>query len=446
MKTNSISILLLLGFTSTISARQRTNVEKTAIALQILGGNNGTRSSVNPSSPLRTLAFTKGYTVIGRAEGGFAIVSNDDANEAVVGYSTTATFDASQPALAWYLDAANDVLLSSSFRTVKRTAIPDDCKTNVPALMKSQWSQDDPYWYMCPKEKSGKKCYTGCVATAMAQVMYYYKYPDTGMGGSASVKCDGMEYTVNFASSKYDWASMLDTYVYGGSYSVMQKQAIGRIMYDCGVAVSMNYSSTFSGANLKNVPAAMTDHFGYIAQYYGYKENYYENYKYDFDKWNQTVYRELSAGHPIIYAGLSVKQGNNNQSNHAFIIDGYDNNGYVHVNWGYGGLGDGTFDINLLQLKIEGSYDEEYKWYQQMVVVHHPDAGEIKYDLDRIYTSIESVETDGTDATNAPVRVYDTAGRLLQTSTKSTFNPSEIKKSGVVVVREGSKSRKMIVR
>ena len=90
--------------------------------------------------------------------------------------------------------------------TVKRTAIPDDCKTNVPALMKSQWSQDDPYWYMCPKEKSGKKCYTGCVATAMAQVMYYYKYPDTGMGGSASVKCDGMEYTVNFASSKYDWA------------------------------------------------------------------------------------------------------------------------------------------------------------------------------------------------------------------------------------------------
>ena len=98
-------------------------------------------------------------------------MSNDDANEAVVGYSTTATFDASQPALAWYLDAANDVLLSSSFRTVKRTAIPDDCKTNVPALMKSQWSQDDPYWYMCPKEKSGKKCYTGCVATAMAQVM-----------------------------------------------------------------------------------------------------------------------------------------------------------------------------------------------------------------------------------------------------------------------------------
>ena len=81
-----------------------------------------------------------------------------------------------------------------------------------------------------------------------------------------------------------------------------------------------------------------------------------------------------------------------------------------------------------------------------MVVVHHPDAGEIKYDLDRIYTSIESVETDGTDATNAPVHVYDTAGRLLQTSTKSTFNPSEIKKSGVVVVREGSKSRKMIVR
>lgn len=71
MKTISISILLLLGFTSTISARQRTNVEKTAIALQILGGNNGTRSSVNPSSPLRTLASTKGYTVIGRAEGGF---------------------------------------------------------------------------------------------------------------------------------------------------------------------------------------------------------------------------------------------------------------------------------------------------------------------------------------------------------------------------------------
>lgn len=444
MRKISTTILLLLCLSSTVTARQRSAEEKTAIAMRLLGS-TATRSGGNAEATLRTLATAEGYTVLGRTTGGFAIVSNDDANKPVVGYSETSTFDASQPSLAWYLNAANDVLTSGAAKVTTRTSIPTDCKKSVATLMKSKWSQDDPYWNQCPTV-GNKYCYTGCVATAMAQVMYYYKYPSKGMGEPASVKVNGRDYTVNFKSATYDWNSMMDTYTYGGNYSVAQKKAIGQIMYHCGVAVDMNYTTTGSGASLWDVPDAMTNHFGYITKYYGYKENTYEKYKYDFDKWNQTVYRELSAGHPIIYAAVSNKQGNDHTSNHAFVLDGYDENGYVHVNWGYGGQGDGTFDINVLQLKIQGSYDEEYRWYQQMVVVHHPDAGKINYDLERISTGINSVGTANDDAPDTPVRVYDTTGRLIHTATVATFNPANVNARGVVVVRQGSRAKKIVLR
>ena len=444
MRKISTTILLLLCLSSTVTARQRSAEEKTAIAMRLLGS-TATRSGGNAEATLRTLATTEGYTVLGRTTGGFAIVSNDDANAPVVGYSETSTFDASQPSLAWYLNAANDVLTSGAAKVTTRTSVPTDCKKSVATLMKSKWSQNDPYWNQCPQVGT-QYCYTGCVATAMAQVMYYYKYPSKGKGEPASVTVNGKKYTVDFKSAKYDWDRMFDTYTYGGTYTAAQKRAIGQIMYHCGVAVHMNYTTTGSGANLKDVPNAMTNHFGYIANYYGYKESYYENYKYDFDKWNQTVYRELSAGHPVIYAAVSNKQGNDHTSNHAFVIDGYDENGYVHVNWGYGGQGDGTFDINVLQLKIQGSYDEEYRWYQQMVVVHHPDAGKINYDLERISTGINSVGTANDDAPDTPVRVYDTTGRLLHSATVATFNPANVNASGVVVVRQGSKAKKIVLR
>ena len=444
MKKIFITAFLLLCLTSTVTARQRTVVEKTAIAMRLLG-TNATRSGGNAEATLRTLATADGYTVLGRTTGGFAIVSNDDANAPIVGYSENSTFNASQPSLAWFLSAANDVLTSGAAKANSRTAIPTDCKKSVAKLLKTTWSQDEPYWNMCPKDKSGNRCYTGCVATAMAQVMNFYKYPAQGMGGSATVDFEGKKYTVNYDAASYDWDNMLDTYTQG-SYNLYQKRAISQLMYHCGVAVNMNYDVNGSGANLWDVPDAMTNHFGYITKYYGYKEYSYENYKYDFDKWNQTVYRELSAGRPVIYAATSYKNGNDNASNHAFVIDGYDENGYVHVNWGYGGQGDGTFDIDVLQLKIKGSYDEEYRYYQQMVVVHHPDAGAINYDLDRIYTGINSVGTANVDAPDTPVRVYDTTGRLIHTATVATFNPANVNASGVVVVRQGSRAKKMVIR
>ena len=444
MKKIIISAFLLLSLTSTVTARQRTVGEKTAIAMRLLG-TNATRSGGNAEATLRILATADGYTVLGRTTGGFAIVSNDDANAPIVGYSENSTFNASQPSLAWFLSAANDVLTSGAAKANTRTAIPTDCKKSVAKLLKTTWSQDEPYWNTCPTDKSGNRCYTGCVATAMAQVMNFYKYPAQGMGGSATVDFEGKKYTVNYDAASYDWDNMLDTYTQG-SYDLYQKRAISQLMYHCGVAVNMNYGVNGSGANLWDVPDAMTSHFGYITKYYGYKEYSYENYKYDFDKWNQTVYRELSAGRPVIYAATSYKNGNDNASNHAFVIDGYDENGYVHVNWGYGGQGDGTFDIDVLQLKIKGSYDEEYRYYQQMVVVHHPDAGAINYDLDRIYTGINSVGTTNDDAPDTPVRVYDTTGRLIHTATVGTFNPANVNASGVVVVRQGSRAKKMVIR
>lgn len=127
----------------------------------------------------------------------------------------------------------------------------------------------------------------------------------------------------------------------------------------------------------------MKKHFGYLTQYYGYKD-YPQTNNYDDAAWKKVIYRELSAGHPILYAGTSNKQGNDKTSSHAFVLDGYDADGNVGVNWGYGGLGDGYFDLSLLPLEYTDngvSDDEEYQWYQEMVVIHCPDDGEIDYDL-----------------------------------------------------------------
>ena len=158
----------------------------------------------------------------------------------------------------------------------------------------------------------------------------------------------------------------------------------------------------------------MKKHFGYLTQYYGYKD-YPQTNNYDDAAWKKVIYRELSAGHPILYAGTSNKQGNDKTSSHAFVLDGYDADGNVGVNWGYGGLGDGYFDLSLLPLEYTDngvSVDEEYQWYQEMVVIHCPDDGEIDYDLTSGLTPVVGVTKPCSSD------VYDINGRKVSLPVK----------------------------
>ena len=239
--------------------------------------------------------------------------------------------------------------------------IPEGCKPEVPHFIHTTWGQDAPYSNETPTDSTGTHCCTGCVATSLAQIMNYYRYPDK--------LADGTEI---------DWASMRDSY--SGEYSEAEGRAVALLMARCGKAVKMNYGVKVSLTYPKETADGVVREFGYIVKDYGYKD-YPNNPNYDDAKWKEVVYRELSAGRPILYGGTSYKHGPDDYFSHSFILDGYDREGRVHVNYGLNGNGNGYYDLDRLPLKCDG-IDEEFDTYQTLVVIHRPEDGPIEYDLE----------------------------------------------------------------
>ena len=235
--------------------------------------------------------------------------------------------------------------------------IPEGCKAEVPAMLSTAWAQYAPYYNATP-QVDGKQCLTGCIATALAQILNYYQYP--------SQYADG---------TMIDWANMLPSY--DGEYSDAQAKAVSLLMARIGESVNMDYGPDVSTSYPSEVVNGFVEKFGYIVKYYGYRD--YPTEK-DAAKWKEIVFRELSAGHPVLYGGTSYKNGNDNYFSHSFVIDGYDSNGRVHVNYGFGGNGDGYFPLDKLPLRY-GNWDEEFDTYQTLVVLHRPQDGSIDYDL-----------------------------------------------------------------
>ena len=236
--------------------------------------------------------------------------------------------------------------------------IPEGCKAEVPAMLTTTWAQYAPYYNATPTV-DGKQCLTGCIATALAQILNYYQYP--------SQLADG---------TKIDWTNMLPTYE-EGKYTEAQANAVALLMARCGKAVNMDYGTDVSTCYPSEIEKGFADEFGYIVKYYGYRD--YPTAK-DEKKWKEIVFRELSAGHPVLYGGTSYKNGNDNYFSHSFVIDGYDSKGRVHVNYGFGGNGDGYFPLDKLPLKY-GDWNEEFDTYQTLVVIHRPQDGSIDYEL-----------------------------------------------------------------
>ncbi len=442
-KSTKICIFLLSLATLQAVARERTSQEKERLALEILAKAKGKAAShANSDANIISLKTEDAYTILGWEKGGFAIVSNDEGCKPIIGYSYEAAYSEQIPSLNWYLSMATKYLNEARNSRTKMPKdnnsriIPDECQPEVEHLLSTQWGQGDPYWAKCPTDKHGKRCYTGCVATAMAQIMHYYQYPSTG-SGKDTIYFANQPYVVNFGSAHYDWSNMLSSYT--GTYNIAQKTAVATLMYHCGVAAGMAYDPNGSGAYMEDAAGGMQEHFGYITRYYGYKEHY------DADKWKAVIYTELSKKHPLLYAGTSNKQGNENTFTHAFVLDGYDKDGYVGVNWGYSGDGNGYFDPDILTLNYKTGntiVDEDFIWYNEMVVIHHPDAGNIDNALTNSITSplITSLHQDMENS----VRIYNTTGKLIYSSPAAKFRLKDIQAKGVLIVREGEKSYKIV--
>lgn len=347
----------------TLFARELTPSEALSNAMEQLNAGKATkRKSVawQTVTNVMTLSYTETddggtplFYVYDMPEGGFIIAGADSRAHALLGYTDNGSFTHSKQNVAFnswmtnctetlkQLSKKADVSVESKHRTTTLT-------TSVsPLLGGIMWDQEHPYNMSCPKVSNEKGASvlppTGCVATAMAQIMMYYKWPKTGEGTNTNELFETQ--TVDFSKSVYDWDNMLDTYTGYETADDIHAKAVAKLMSDAGCSVNMQYEEGGSGAFSTDAAQALAKHFKY-------NKGIYCAYRYQFatDDWNALLRNELDNARPV-YFSASTSAG----PGHAFIIDGYDTNGLYHVNWGWGGYCNGYFDINYLNYTQQGT-------------------------------------------------------------------------------------------
>lgn len=280
------------------------------------------------------------------ASSGYLIVSADDTATPLLGYADSGSFDANNmpPQLEWWLSEYASQIDYASANGIKNTYAPIANKKEIAPLVETKWNQGTPYNNLCPSVNN-VKCPSGCVATAMAQVMKFWNYPDVGTGRvTATLPSGGTgEGFINLAQKPFDWNNMIDSYS-GYDYTNEQGNAVATLMQAAGYAAKMNYAPGGSGALSINAAISLSKNFKYNPNI-----QYLQRLYFNASEWNEIVYNELAAGRPILYGGQSTSVG------HEFVCDGYDGNGYFHFNWGWGGMSDGYFILDALNPNSVGT-------------------------------------------------------------------------------------------
>jgi hypothetical protein len=279
------------------------------------------------------------YYVFNVGEGqGFVIAGADDRVPAVLGYSSNGKFDPQnmpENMKAW-LESYDDQMAYLNEHPEAAAPRKTVSGASISPLLQSEWNQGNPYNLLCP-EDGGQHSVTGCVATAMAQVMYYHQWPKQTAAEIPGYKSSEKGFVMSAipAGKSIDWENMVPKYT--GGETDAQKQAVAELMLLCGTAVQMNYTASSSAASTSYVADAWVNYLDYDAA-----TIYEDRSNYRLAAWNQKVYDELAAGRPVLYAGQSSGGG------HAFVIDGYGGDDYFHVNWGWGGGSNNYFLLSIL--------------------------------------------------------------------------------------------------
>lgn len=277
---------------------------------------------------------------------GFVIVSGDDRTPQILGYSDSGSLDINNlPSnISSFLQSYADGIkyLNDKNITAKQNVSMTNTgiTENVTPLLSSKWNQSSPYNNLCPQWNS-LPTVTGCVATAMAQVMYYYKYPNQTIADIPSYSYTANSITNNIdgvaAGTAFDWDDMLPTY--SSSATDNQNTAVATLMNCAGRAVKMQYMpASYGGSAAYNSDIAPA-----LQKYFDYSATNINRENYTLSDFENKIYDELVASRPVIFCGQSTGGG------HCFVIDGFDAaNGLFHVNWGWGGQSDGYFLISVL--------------------------------------------------------------------------------------------------
>ena len=331
----------------------------------------------NASSPLIEARTTSAYTLYQTRQGDFAVIAADDRLPAVlaVGNGQPSVTSQPNPGFEWFCSSIEQVSrILTSRGTTFTTTLPDPAKypAKVDALITSQWGQDAPYSYWCPTgygeicddyTPDVVHCCVGCVATALAQIVRYYRFP-AHAAGTADFMIGDKVTSASFDAT-FDWDNMLDTYP-EGQYTETQGRAVALLSYVCGLISGMTYATNESGSSNHSALEGAKNYFGYSND-----AEIVVRSDYSEPDWMDMVYNELSHQRPLYYQGVYVNFIPSTglvAAGHSFIIDGYNEQGMVHVNWGWYGNYDGYFDIALLDVR-----GLQFNSYQDMVINFVPD-------------------------------------------------------------------------
>lgn len=306
--------------------------------------------------------------IFANPQGGFVIVSADDCARPILGYSTSSLFTLPLPqnVRCWLQGYATEIDLMVQHSTLASPRVAEEWKRFlntatpgpiplpvVPPLLATSWSQGAFYNDLCPLDaSSGLHTATGCVATAMAQVMKYWNHPLQGMGSNSYTHPVYGTLGANFASTTYHWSLMPSAL--SASSSPQEVQAVATLMYHAGVSVVTNYRLSSAGGSAADIVSrggisypcvenALREYFDYHPQLFGARMNGMGE-----ERWRAMLRSELDSARPVIYSGFDLSGG------HCFVCDGYDSQDYFHFNWGWGGTSDGYFAIGSLNPSVGG--------------------------------------------------------------------------------------------
>lgn len=303
-----------------------------------------TTASVKPVGEIKTLFYAVDFS-----RGGYVLVSATDAAMPVLGYSFEGEFTLNEQSpsfLAWmqgYQLQLNEIVENEIAATQEITTAWDELMNYVPSkntsgsgrsiepLLPCTWNQGALYNDLCPEDAGGPggHVYSGCVATAMSQVIYYWRYPLQGSGSHGYYSDYGYLF-VDFSQADYNYEEMRNSIGNENNYEMAE------IQYHCGVAVDMMYSPSGSGAYSDDAAAALRNYFGYSDELnLEYKDDYSES------DWAALLMQNLDNGWPMYYHGFG-------SGGHAFNVDGYQGTDFFHFNWGWGGSANGYFYLNNL--------------------------------------------------------------------------------------------------
>lgn len=347
--------LLLLLTCSVVVAKEVSPGEALDVARGVFGPT--TRSSElcvawdsHLLNPTRVYSAPTFYVITQNSGRGFAIVAGDDCIAPILAYSTEYAVSQDEvlpPNFEVWLRYVDSVVRYARMHgviaseTTAQLWAEGYTPVNATQLRTALWSQYMPYNKYCPLD-DGVLSLTGCTQTAMAIIMHYNRWPEEAQGTSEPFKTltQAIDVPSRDLNHKYDWDNMLYEYV-EGEYSEAQGDAVAVLMADLGHSFQADYSAIDTAALPNNT--AIYQNYSYSPSCFYAMRDYYS-----VDNWNALLRSEIDAKRPVFYSAYTAEA-----AGHAFVIDGYDDNDYFHVNWGWGGMSNGFF-------KIEGLVLEEY--------------------------------------------------------------------------------------